>query len=44
MYVNFEWLHPTNFKCMLNFPKSAMNTLAKFLMDFSPNMDKNIFY
>ncbi|KAL4119014.1 hypothetical protein QTP88_011887 [Uroleucon formosanum] len=42
MYIDFEWLHPTNFKLINNLPENAMNKIAELLTDFSPNIDKKI--
>ncbi|XP_025406711.1 uncharacterized protein LOC112680736 [Sipha flava] len=42
MYVDFEWLHPTNFKLISNLPENSMNKIAELLTDFSPNIDKQI--
>jgi len=42
MYIDFEWLHPTNFKLIKNLPENAMNKIAELLTDFSPNIDKKI--
>lgn len=42
MYVDFEWLHSTNFKLISNLPENAMNKIAELLTDFSPNIDKKI--
>lgn len=42
MYVDFEWLHPTNFKFMSNLLINVMNNLAELLTDFSLNMNTNI--
>ncbi|KAL4096756.1 hypothetical protein QTP88_021647 [Uroleucon formosanum] len=42
MYIDFEWLHPTNFKLINNLPENVMNKIAELLTDFSPNIDKKI--
>jgi len=31
IYLNFEWLHQTNFKFISNLPESTMNKLAEIL-------------
>jgi len=40
MYVEFEWLHPINFKLISNLPENAMNKLAELLTDFFPKINK----
>lgn len=42
MYIDFEWLYPTNFKLIKNLPENAMNKIADLLTDFSPSIDKKI--
>jgi len=40
MYVDFEWLHLTNFKLISNLPENTMDKIAELLTDFSPNINK----
>lgn len=44
MYLDFEWLHLTNYKFTTNLPESTMNKLSELLIEFSLNIGEKCLF